>query len=114
MSGLPDPPCEPGPAEGVGQRAPHHVARNGEPVGAAAEHDLIGEKPEHAYEAREEQGRLQEAGAEVAGELGQMLGIRVHALVGVGADLAAEGEKIGLSRCQPLLQQDPGSATGEA
>ena len=56
-----DAPGEQRAAERIGERAPDHVARDRNRAVAEIENDLVGEDPEHAHEADEQQGRLQQA-----------------------------------------------------
>src|SRR4051794_5095917 len=55
----PDHPGQRGACEGVGKRAPDHIARNGETLSAIGEEHPAREHPQHADEAHEKERRLQ-------------------------------------------------------
>ena len=63
--------------------------------------------PQHADEADEQQSRLQQANAEIGGDLGELPRVVVNALVGVDADFAHTRDTEAAMRFQPLKKQVP-------
>ena len=100
-----DAPGEQRAAERIGERAPDHVARDREAAFADIEHHLLGQDPEHAHEAHEQQRGLQQADRERGRELGQVLRVLVDALIRIDPDLAGEAQHVGALGREPLVEQ---------
>lgn len=90
---------------GIENRRPDHVARNGEAVAADAEDEAARKLPEHADEAHQENGRLQQAENQSCRAFGEVAGILVQALVRIDSDQAAGGEPQRPLALQPLVDQ---------
>ena len=100
-----DAPGEQRAAERIGERAPDHVPRDRDRAVAKIENDLVGEDPEHARKARQQQRGLHEADREDGRELGQVLGVLLDALVGIDADLAGKAQHVDAFADQPLVEK---------
>jgi len=66
---------------------------------------FLREKPEHADEGQQEQGRLQQADQQVGDEIREMLCIRRHPLIGVRPDSTCIRQTVSPQGLQPLVQQ---------
>ena len=64
-----------------------------------------GKAPQHADEAREQERSLQQADAEIGGEIGKMTGVLLNALIGIDPDLARAGKQEGASWRKPLRKE---------
>ena len=100
-----DAPGEQRAAERIGERAPDHVPRDRDRAVAKIENDLVGEDPEHARKARQQQRGLHKADREDGRELGQVLGVLLDALVGIDADLAGKAQHVDAFADQPLVEK---------
>ena len=69
------------------------------------EQHLIRQQPKHPGEAHQEEQSTQQADAEFGGQLGEVLGVCLHALVGINANLAGKGEQVGPLWRQPLVEE---------
>ena len=63
------------------------------------------ESPKNANECEQKKARLQKADAQVGREVGQMLGVSLEALVGVGAERARIRQAEGALWLKPLVQE---------
>jgi hypothetical protein len=90
---------------GIEHRAPHHVARNSEAGAADHENELIGQDPQNADEAHEQQRRLKQPDAEARRKLGELAGVFFDALVRIGADRAGQREAIEPAGREPGIEQ---------
>ena len=100
-----DVPSEQRTAQRISERAPDHVAWDRDAPSADPEYHLVGEDPEHAHKAHEQQGGLQQADREDGREVAQVLGVLLDALIGIDADLAREAQQVNAFADQPLVEQ---------
>lgn len=61
--------------------------------------------PQHADEGHQQDQRLQQADAEIRGQIGEVRGILLHALVGVDTNGAGIGQAESARRPHPLVDQ---------
>ena len=81
-----------GAERGVEQRRPDHVAGDGDRVPGEMEGEASREPPQHHHEDREQHRRLHQADGQRGGQLGEVAGVLVEALVRVHAEDAGMGE----------------------
>jgi hypothetical protein len=101
----PDLPGQPRAEAGIADRAPHHVAGNDDLLAPDRERDVARQRPQHADEADEQHGGLQQADAQLRRHLGQLARVLLDALIGIDAEFAGHPETIGATRRQPPVEQ---------
>ena len=86
----------------VEQRAPDHIARQDQGAPGDRDDHVVGQDPQHADEAQQQQGGLQQADAEIRRQFGQVPGVLMDALVWVFAEFADLRQADGSQRREPL------------
>ena len=71
------------------------------------ENDARRQHPQHADKTRQQQARLNEADAEIGGNIGQMLGVGMDALIGINPDFAGLGQQRRAFRLQERARMRP-------
>ncbi len=103
--GVADPVAQQRAGQCVDDGRPEHEARDGVVVFPDPEDEGTGEYPQHPGEGQEQDGRLQQRHPEVRGQLAQVPGILVHALVGVLTHGPGAGQPERAARLQPVTEQ---------
>ena len=84
----------------VDEGAPDEIARRREVTASDRKKLALRQSPQDAYKSEQQQARLEESNAQVGREIGQMLGVGLETLIGVGAERARTREtkaRFGLS-----------------
>ena len=100
-----DAPAHVGSSARVNQRAPDEIAGRSEVAASDRQKLALREPPKDADEREQKKARLQKADAQVGGEIGQMLGVGLEALIGVGAERARIRQAERALGLEPLVQE---------